>query len=71
MTDGRLNNTAGDPGNWTDGHHNWLVAANRTAQALNATGYAYRHIYSVGTGHCDSRVILQTLADTLVWLWYD
>lgn len=66
-----LNNTAGDPGNWTDGHHNWLVAANRTAAALREAGYAYRHIYSVATGHCDSRVILQTLADTLVWLWYD
>jgi iron(III)-enterobactin esterase len=68
---GGLNNTAGDPGNWTDGHHNWLAAANRTAAALGGAGYPFRHVFSLDTQHCDPKVILQTLADTLVWLWYD
>ncbi len=63
------NNTAGDPNAWTDGHHNWVTASNRTAAALNATATAYRHLYALGAHHCDSAVLLHTLADTLVWLW--
>lgn len=63
------NNTAGDPNAWTDGHHNWLVAGNRTAAALAAAGFPYRHVYAVAAHHCDGPMILATLADTLVWLW--
>ena len=66
---GGKNNTEGDPNAWTDGHHNWLVAGNRTAAALKQRGYAYRHIYSLGAHHCDPAVLLHTLADALVWLW--
>ena len=53
----------------TDGHHSWLLAGNRTAAALKRRGYAYRHVYSHGACHCDQRVLMRTLADTLVWLW--
>ena len=63
------NNTAGDPNNWSDGHHNWREAGNRTAAALKASGYAYRHVYALGAHHCDGPMLLSTLADTLVWLW--
>ena len=63
------NNTAGDPGAWSDGHHNWLVANNRTSAALRTAGIAYRHLYALGAHHCDSGLLLSTLADTLVWLW--
>ena len=63
------NNTDGDPGAWTDGHHNWLAAGNRTAAALRSAGYQYRHIYARGAHHCDSALLLATLGDTLVWLW--
>ena len=55
--------------NWTDHHHNWKVAGNRTAEALRAAGYSYRHVFSKGTHHCDPLAINHTLADTLVWLW--
>ena len=55
--------------NWTDRHHNWKVAGNRTAEALNSQGYSYRHVFSHNTHHCDPLAINATLADTLVWLW--
>ena len=54
-----------------DGHHNWLVAGNRTAAALKNAGYTYRHVYALGVGHCDVGMIRATLADTLAWLWAD
>ena len=47
----------------------WKVAGNRTAEALQARGYSYRHVFSLGTHHCDPLAINATLADTLVWLW--
>ena len=63
------NNTQGDPNAWTDMHHNWLVAGNRTAAALKQAGYRYRHVYALGAHHCDGLMLLSTLADTLTWLW--
>jgi enterochelin esterase-like enzyme len=50
-------------------HHNWVMAGERTAAALQAKGYNHRFVFSLGTGHCDRRVFEQTLADTLVWTW--
>jgi enterochelin esterase-like enzyme len=50
-------------------YHNWVMANERTAAALKAKGYDYRYVFSKGTGHCDSKVFQQTLADTLVWMW--
>jgi len=50
-------------------HHNWVMAGERTAAALEAKGYNHRFVFSLGTGHCDRRVFEQTLADTLVWTW--
>src|ERR1051325_2752689 len=50
-------------------HHNWVMAGERTAAALQAKGYHHRFVFSLGTGHCDRRVFEQTLADTLVWVW--
>jgi enterochelin esterase-like enzyme len=52
-----------------DTHHNWVMAGERTAAALDAKGYHHRFVYSLGTGHCDRRVFEKTLADTLVWIW--
>jgi len=51
------------------GHHNWVMANQRTAAALKAKGYDYRFVFSKATGHCDGKVFQQTLADTLVWIW--
>src|ERR1051326_734168 len=50
-------------------HHNWVMAGERTAAALEAKGYNHRFVFSLATGHCDRRVFEQTLADTLVWMW--
>src|SRR6266516_1963373 len=50
-------------------HHNWVMAAERTAAALKAKGYHHRFLFTLGTGHCDRRVFEKTLADTLVWMW--
>jgi enterochelin esterase family protein len=52
-------------------HHNWVMAGQRTAAALEAKGYDHRFVYSKATGHCDGKVFQQTLADTLVWIWQD
>jgi enterochelin esterase family protein len=50
-------------------HHNWVMAGERTADALKAKGYNHRFVFSLATSHCDRRVFEQTLADTLVWTW--
>jgi enterochelin esterase-like enzyme len=59
-------NRAKDP---EETYHNWVMANERTAEALKAKGYDYRYVYSRGTRHCDGKVFEQTLADTLVWMW--
>jgi enterochelin esterase family protein len=51
------------------GHHNWVIANQRTAAALEAKGYHDRFVYAMGAGHCDGSVQNATLADTLVWMW--
>jgi iron(III)-enterobactin esterase len=50
-------------------YHNWVMANERTAAALQAKGYDYRYVFSQATKHCDQKVFQQTLADTLVWTW--
>ncbi len=50
-------------------YHNWVMANERTAEALKAKGYDYRYVYSRATRHCDGKVFEHTLADTLVWMW--
>ena len=52
-------------------YHNWVMANERTAAALEAKGYDYRYIFSKDSRHCDGRVFQHTLADTLVWMWKD
>ena len=47
------------------GHHNWVMANQRTAAALKDKGYHYRFTYAKGLGHCDQKVFDLTLADTL------
>ncbi len=51
------------------GHHNWVMANQRTAAALATKGYHYRFVYAKGVGHCDGGVRSATLADSLVWAW--
>lgn len=51
------------------GHHNWVMANQRTAAALKDKGYHYRFMYTKGLGHCDGKAFDLTLADTLSWVW--
>ena len=48
---------------------NWVMANERTAEALKSKGYNYRYVFSKESKHCDKRVFEHTLADTLVWMW--
>jgi enterochelin esterase-like enzyme len=51
------------------GHHNWVLANQRTAEALANKGYHHRFVTATDAGHCDGKVFDQTLADTLLWIW--
>ena len=51
------------------GHHNWVIANQRTAAALLAKNYHYRFLTAKSAGHCDGKVFNQTLAETLLWTW--
>jgi enterochelin esterase-like enzyme len=62
----QMDNGAASP---ETGHHNWVIANQRTAAALKAKDYHYRFVFAMGAGHCDGNVQNQTLADTLVWAW--
>jgi len=52
-----------------ESHRNWVMAGERTAAALKAKGYPYRYVFSRASGHCESKIYEQTLADTLMWVW--
>lgn len=49
--------------------HNWVLANQRMAAALKTKDYRYRFVFAKGAGHVDSRVVRQTLPETLIWLW--
>ncbi len=51
------------------GKRNWLIANEKTHEALAEKGYHNRYVYGVGVGHCDDNLLRATLADTLVWVW--
>jgi enterochelin esterase-like enzyme len=51
------------------GHHNWVMANQRTAAALKAKGYHYKFVLGLGQGHCAAKVKAATLADALIWAW--
>jgi iron(III)-enterobactin esterase len=59
-------NRANDP---EETYHNWVMANERTADALKAKGYDYRYVFSKASKHCQGNVFEHTLADTLVWMW--
>ncbi len=49
--------------------HNWVMANQRMATALQAKGYHYRYVFARGAGHTDGKVTRQTLPEALEWLW--
>lgn len=50
-------------------YHNWVMANERTAAALEAKGYHYRYVFSKASRHCDKNVFQHIMADTLLWMW--
>lgn len=51
--------------------HNWPMANDRMAAALNAKGYDYHYVVAKDAVHVDGNVIAQTLPAALEWLWRD
>jgi iron(III)-enterobactin esterase len=51
------------------GHHNWVMANQRTAAALAAKKYHYQYVFAKGLGHCAGQVQDQTIATALSWAW--
>lgn len=49
--------------------HNWVLANQRMAAALQAKGYEYRFVFAKGAGHVDGHVTRQTLPEAMEWLW--
>jgi len=39
------------------------------AETMKTKGYHYRYEFSKNSGHCDGKVIEQTLPSALEWLW--
>ncbi len=48
---------------------NWVIANEKTHEALTAKGYHNRYVYGENVGHCDDNLLRATLADALVWVW--
>jgi iron(III)-enterobactin esterase len=51
--------------------HNWPMANDRMASALQAKGYDVRYVVAKDAVHVDGNVIAQTLPGALEWLWRD
>lgn len=51
------------------GHHNWLMANQRTAAAFKAKGYHYRFVLGQNAGHCEAGVQRATMGEALRWVW--
>jgi enterochelin esterase-like enzyme len=50
-------------------YHDFRLASQRMAASFKAKGYHYHYDYAQGAGHDDGRVIAQTLAQALLWVW--
>jgi enterochelin esterase family protein len=51
------------------GMHNWVLANNRMAEALQAKGYEYQYLWCEGAGHVEKGVVRQTLGEAMEWVW--
>jgi enterochelin esterase-like enzyme len=52
-------------------HHNWVTANKLMAAEFAKKNYHYRFVYAQNAGHCDGKVINQTLPETVSWMWKD
>jgi enterochelin esterase family protein len=58
-----------NPNIMRDDMHDWVVANERMAGALEAKGYHYQFVFARNAGHVDHAVKQQTLPEALEWLW--
>jgi len=58
-----------NPNVMRDGMHDWVEANHRMAAALKARGYSYQYVFALASGHCDRRVIEQTMPEALEYVW--
>ena len=66
MHAGEFDNRYGDK---EETWHNWVLANERMATALEAKGYKYQYVYARESGHTPRDVIAATLPEALEWLW--
>jgi iron(III)-enterobactin esterase len=58
-----------NPNVMRDDMHDWVLANERMAAALQAKGYHYQFLFVRNAGHTDRAVKQQTLPAALEWLW--
>jgi enterochelin esterase-like enzyme len=58
-----------NPNTMLDGMHDWVLANERTAQALAAKRYHYQFVFAENAGHVDHAARLQTLPEALEYIW--
>jgi enterochelin esterase-like enzyme len=58
-----------DNGRNDQGTHNWVRANQAMSRELGEKGYHRRYVFAEDAGHCDGRVVGQTLPDAMLWLW--
>jgi hypothetical protein len=47
------------------------MASECISEALKSQVHYYCFVFSLNTGHCNSKVYEQNLAETLLWMWGD
>jgi enterochelin esterase-like enzyme len=50
-------------------YHDFRLASQRMAASFKAKGYHYHYDYAQNAGHDDGKVIAQTLAQAILWVW--
>jgi hypothetical protein len=58
-----------NPNVMRDDMHDWVVASENMARALDGKGYHYQFVFARNAVHCDRAVKQQTLPAALEWLW--
>ncbi len=55
--------------NIADGMHDWVLADEKMAKALEARGYHYQFVFARHATHVDRPTVAQTLPAALEWVW--
>jgi enterochelin esterase family protein len=58
-----------NPNAMRDDMHDWVLANERMAQALKATGYHYQFVFAPNAVHVDRGVREQTIVEALEYVW--